>query len=100
MERYLGASETFIHEYLAAFRRVRPVVVARRFEHLDRFPLPSGASLHRSPPLRFTPSWAWWAARRRLRGGDPHLEHLLVQHGARLVHAHYGPTACSLLETR
>src|SRR5262249_50078294 len=26
--------------------------------------------------------------------------HLLVQHGARLVHAHYGPTACSLLETR
>ena len=95
---YLGLTETFIHEYLAAFREVRTLVVARRLENLDLFPLPPGVSLHQSPPARGTPAWAAAAVRRRWRGGEPHLESLLVHAGARLVHAHYGPTACEVLD--
>ena len=34
MERYLGPTETFIHDALAAFTRVRPIVIADEFENL------------------------------------------------------------------
>ena len=100
MEVYLGLTETFIHEYLAAFRRVRPVVVAERLMHLDLFPLPAGASLHRSPPPRRTAAWLLDALRRRLRGGRPHLESILAREQVRVLHAHFGPTACGLLDAR
>jgi len=100
MESYLGLTETFIHEYLIAFRRVRPVVIAGRLENLDRFPLPAGAALHQSPPRRGTPSWAANALRRRAVGGDPHLESILASEGARVMHAHFGPAACTLFEAR
>lgn len=100
MECYLGLTETFIHEYLAGFRRVRPLVIARRFENLDLFPLPAAASLRRSPPRRGTPAWAAAAARRRLAGGEPHLERILADEGVRILHAHYGPTAAGLVEVR
>lgn len=100
MERYLGLTETFIHEYLAAFRRVRPVVIARRFDHPERFALPPEAILYRSPPTRGTPAWAVSAVRRRIEGGDPHLEGILAREGVRLIHAHFGPAACSLFDVR
>jgi colanic acid/amylovoran biosynthesis glycosyltransferase len=100
MECYLGLTETFIHEYLAAFSRIRPVVIAKRFENLEVFPLPSGVRLHRSPPGRFSPARMVGAARRRLTGGEPHLEGILAREAVRLIHAHYGPTACDLLEVR
>jgi len=100
MERWLGLTETFIHEYLQAFRRVRPVVIARELANLDQFPLPEGASIHQSPPRRGTPSWAANALKRRARGGEPHIESILAAERARVVHAHFGPAACSLLEVR
>jgi len=100
VETWLGLTETFIHEYVAAFRRVRPVVIARRIENRDRFPLPAGASLHVSPPRRGTPAWARAAWSRRLRGGDPHLQSILRSERVRLMHAHFGPTACRLFEVR
>jgi colanic acid/amylovoran biosynthesis glycosyltransferase len=100
MECYLGRTETFIHAYLAAFRRVRPVVIARRFENLDQFPLPADATRHRWSPARGTPAWVASAARRRLRGGEPHVERILRLEEARALHAHYGPLACALLEVR
>lgn len=100
MECYLGATETFIHDYLAAFRRVRPVIVARRVESLDLFPVPEGASLHRSPPARGTPAWAAAAVRRSLSGGEPHMESIFAREEVRAVHAHFGPVACGLLELR
>ena len=43
MDCYLGLTETFIHEYLTAFRRARPVVIARSVENRKHFPLPPGA---------------------------------------------------------
>ncbi len=94
MERWLGATETFIHDALCALQRTRPVVVARDFENLDRFPTPPGGALHRSPPPRGSAAWAFSALSRRLRGGEPHLERLLAREGARAVHAHFGPAAC------
>ena len=100
MDCYLGLTETFIHEYLTAFRRVRPVVIASRFENLKAFPLPPEASFHRSPPSRGTASWIRSTLLRRLGDGDPHLERILAKEGARLVHAHFGPVACRLLEVR
>jgi colanic acid/amylovoran biosynthesis glycosyltransferase len=97
IECYLGLTETFIQEYLEAFRRVRPVIVARRREHQDVHPLPAEASLH-LPPRRGTAAWTIAALRRRARGGDPHLEWVLGAEGVRLIHAHYGPMACQLLD--
>ena len=96
LHTYLGLTETFIHEYLAAFRTVRPVVVARSLSNLDLFPLPPGAELHQSPPARGTAAWAAAAVRRRLRGGEPHLEGILADAGVTVVHAHSGPTACEV----
>ena len=100
MDCYLGLTETFIHEYLAAFRGVRSVVIASRFENLTAFPLPGSASLHRSPPRRGTAAWARSAILRRLGEGDPHLEGILAREGARVIHAHFGPVACRLLDLR
>ena len=100
MECYLGLTETFIHEYLAAFRRVRPVVIASRFENLKAYPLPEAASLHLSPPRRGTAAWVRSAILRRLGDGDPHMERILAREGARLIHAHFGPVACRLLDVR
>jgi colanic acid/amylovoran biosynthesis glycosyltransferase len=100
VEAWLGATETFIHDYIVAFRNVRPVVVARRVVDRERFPLPPGASLHVSPPDRGTLDWAAAAVRRRIGGGEPHLEGILRAERVRVVHAHFGPTACGLVETR
>lgn len=100
MDCYLGLTETFIHEYLAAFRRVRPFVIASRFENLDAFPLPAGATLHRSPPRRGTAAWLRSAVLGRLGDGDPHIESILAKEGARLIHAHFGPAASRLADVR
>jgi colanic acid/amylovoran biosynthesis glycosyltransferase len=100
MECYLGLTETFIHEYLAAFGRIRPVVIAKRFENLDLFAAPAGVRLYRCPPRRGTPAWAVAALRRRLGAGRAPLEKILAREGVRLIHAHYGPTACGLLDVR
>jgi colanic acid/amylovoran biosynthesis glycosyltransferase len=96
VECYLGLTETFIHEYLTAFSRVRPVVIARRLENLEAFPLPPSATLHVSPPRRGSAAWARTAVRRKLRGGEPHLEEILSSEDVRILHAHFGPTACTL----
>lgn len=100
VDSYLGLTETFIHDTLIAFRRVRPVVIARGTENMERFPLPRGATIHLSPPSRGSAAWASAALRRRLRGGDPHLERILERERIRVMHAHFGPTACALLETK
>ncbi len=100
MECFLGPTETFIHDYLVAFRSVRPVVIARRLANRERFPLPSHAVVRRSPPRRGTLAWALAAVVRRVQGGDPHMCRILRREGARLMHAHFGPTACGLLDVR
>ncbi len=100
MECYLGLTETFIHDYITAFTRVRPVVIARRVENLEGFPLPPSASLRVSPPRRGGTAWAVSALRRRLRGGEPHLEEVLAREDIRLLHAHFGPAACPLTELK
>ena len=103
MDTYLGATETFIHDYLTAFERLRAVIIARRFENLDLFPMPASGSLHRWRPRRGTPSWAIASMKRRLpgmSGADPSLEKTLAAQQVRLMHAHFGPTACDLLDVR
>ncbi len=100
MECYLGLTETFIYDYLSAFRRVRPVIIARRLENLGGFDLPREASLHLSPPRRGSAAWAAAAVKRRLKGGEPHLEKILAREQVRLIHAHFGPTACALFEVK
>ena len=100
MDCYLSLTETFIHEYLAAFRRVRPVVIASRFENLETYPLPSSASFHRSPPRRGSAAWAKNAVLRRLGDRDAHIEGILAKESVRLIHAHFGPIACRLMDVR
>ncbi|HET6373355.1 MAG TPA: glycosyltransferase [Candidatus Polarisedimenticolia bacterium] len=99
IERYLGSTETFIYDTLVSLRRTRPIVIASRFENLERFPLAKPAILKLSPPPRGTAAWAVSALARRLPGGRTHLEHLLRRERARLIHAHFGPAACDMVET-
>jgi len=100
VECYLGLTETFIYDYLCAFTRVRPVIVARQLANLEGFGLPREASLHLSPPRRGSAAWAAAAVKRRLRGGAPHLEKILARERVRVIHAHFGPTACALFELK
>jgi colanic acid/amylovoran biosynthesis glycosyltransferase len=100
MECYLSLTETFIYDYLCAFRSVRPVIVARRLAYPDAFDPPPAASLFVSPPRRGSAAWAAAAVKRRLRGGEPHLEKILARERVRVMHAHFGPTACGLLELK
>lgn len=100
MECYLGGTETFIYDYLSAFRSVRPVVIANGRENLDAFPLPPRASLYRSSAERGTLAWAVAGFKRRLRGGYPYLEGILARERVRAIHAHFGPTACALIELK
>jgi len=100
MECYLGLTETFIYDYLSAFRRVRPVIIARQLANLGGFNLPGEASLHLSRPRRGSAAWAAAALKRRLIGGDPHLEKILAREHVRVIHAHFGPTACTLFEAK
>ena len=100
MECFLSPTETFIHDYLVAFRSVRPVVIARQLANQERFPLPAAAVVRRSPPRRGTIAWAVSALARRVQGGNPHMRRILRREGVRLMHAHFGPTACGLLDMR
>lgn len=100
VDRWLNLTETFIHEYVSAAERTRPVIVARSTDNLGLFPLPPDATLELSPPARG--SLAWWrgAIERRRRGEDPHRIRVLRRHGVRVLHAHFGPVACEWLEAR
>ncbi|GBC76660.1 GDP-mannose-dependent alpha-(1-6)-phosphatidylinositol monomannoside mannosyltransferase [bacterium HR08] len=96
---YLPLTETFIHEYLRALRRVRPIVVAEQVNHLDLFPVEDlicvrtrdlslwervrGRLLGELRGMRSGLAYRYYVA---LRGVRPHL-----------VHAHFGPTGVLVL---
>jgi colanic acid/amylovoran biosynthesis glycosyltransferase len=97
VECWLGPTETFIYDSLSALERVRPVIVARQRDP-DGFDPPPAATLHLSPPRRGSVAWLEAAVKRRLRGGNPHVEKILARERVRVLHAHFGPTACELLD--
>ncbi len=84
---WLPASETFIYDQLVHQRRVRARVIAReRTAFADRFPYDDVVHLGRLETLGF---YQWGVA--------PTVTRALKDHGARLVHAHFGPNGTRIL---
>lgn len=102
VREYLPRSATFIHTALRFQRRARPVVLAGRTEHLDEFPFePVVALVEPGAPVA---ARALRRARARLAGWPDALQHGIAvearRHRCALLHAHFGPTGCMVLEAR
>jgi colanic acid/amylovoran biosynthesis glycosyltransferase len=94
--QFFARSETFIYAYLRALRSYKPLCVSLApLVNQEAFPFPAEDVLALTPPARGSPRW-WWRGLLRRAGGvrRDRLEPLpaLQARGARLLHAHFGPT--------
>jgi colanic acid/amylovoran biosynthesis glycosyltransferase len=93
---YLPISETFIHRYLTSFKSLRPLVLAGAVENLELFPL--DAPLYDCSHRRCTFRWILNGLGSRLAGDyDLYRRFLIKRHGAKIIHAHFGPTGYEAL---
>jgi colanic acid/amylovoran biosynthesis glycosyltransferase len=101
---FFRPSETFIHNYLTAFRRVLPVGISFWNENIDRFPVshplvplfPHAPRLLRraAKNINVEIMWAW------LLGGGffvPRTFAAFQHYNVRVLHAHFGPTGVGML---
>lgn len=102
MYSYLTQSETFIWQYLHNFRRVTPVIIAKKLENLDQFPITNG---HIRPIYGRMGLISWFIDiwyRRVLKMPFSHIpfrriERIIHKEKIRLIHAHFGPLGCACL---
>jgi colanic acid/amylovoran biosynthesis glycosyltransferase len=92
LNAYLPPTETFVWQYLRQAKRFMPCILADRYEHLDRFPLPGGEEALMRLTLKRGFLQRSWSA---LRGGYASVHYAgavqaLRQRGAVLAHAHQG----------
>ena len=96
MDSYLVQSETFIWQYLNNFRDITPIIIARKSENLDQFPLANGRI--RIYGRRGSIPWFfnnWY--KRVLKRPFAYIGRIIQKEKIRLIHAHFGPTACNYL---
>jgi len=96
MDSYLVQSETFIWQYLHNFRRVTPIIIARKSENLDQFPLTNGRIRiygRRGSIPWFVSNWY----KRVLKRPFAYIGRIIHKEKIRLIHAHFGLTGCSYL---
>ncbi len=84
---YLPKSGSWIYAQIRALSRYRPIVVTKRIENLDSFPMSPIYSRSQLSPLnqlyqRFCRRW--------VRGYFPFYRRALVENRARLLHSHFG----------
>lgn len=83
---YLRLTENWIHHQIRFARGVRPVVLAKRTENLDRFAVDSLHVPRRLPlPLRY-----WNSLAGAVLGYEPFFRDACRAEGVRLLHAHFG----------
>lgn len=83
---FLRSTENWIYHQIRFTRHARPLVLAKRVENLDRFPVQSLYTLRRLPHHRRI----WNAAARAVLGYDPFFLKTCRRHEAALIHAHFG----------
>lgn len=93
MRSYLGQSETFIWQYLHTLKRVVPIVLTRKLENLEQFPLGKGAIKRVYGPMGSTPWVIDNISRRIFRRPFGYIEAILTREKIRLIHAHFGTAA-------
>ena len=96
MDSYLVQSETFIWQYLHNFRGVTPIIIARKSENLDQFPLTNGRIRiygRRGSFPWFVHNWY----KRVLKRPFAYTGQIIQREKICMVHAHFGHTACSYL---
>ena len=86
---FFGGSQTFIYNYITSLRDFHPILLARRFENLDQFPVPPEDSYTISFK-RYSPRWLYYTALRKLSGRDTLLTKVLRMRKTSLIHAHFG----------
>lgn len=93
---YLFPSETFLYGQIVGGERWRSLVVARRTESPERFPLGARRlclTTEGAGPIGRAFADANYAARRLTRGEGVRTARVLASSGIALVHAHYGTDA-------
>lgn len=100
-EFYLGLSETFIYNILKNLQDFKPVFIAKSAANLDKFPIDT---LYTTSSIsRF--SWWWLINGLQYRLGNKkqfvehaaYICHIIKQHKAHLIHAHFGPAGVMML---
>lgn len=94
---YLPLSATFIYTALRHQQRVRPIVLARRTENLADFPLDDVVGVL---PRRIYPRLARKVPRLAALDYTRRLATCARRHGCSVLHAHFGWTACDVLDSR
>ncbi len=96
LNSYLPPTETFIWQYLRQARDFHPLILADKYENLERFPLLGGEAPRLELPV-LRPAWARaWAS---LTGGYAPVNYAGLDQALRgrevvLAHAHQGFRAC------
>ncbi|MBN1666891.1 MAG: glycosyltransferase [Anaerolineales bacterium] len=93
---YLALSETFIYQYLKNFRTYPPVVLARRSENLENFPINNLFVLSDQGIL--TQATGYFAL--RLLGRQPHFLKILRKIQPVLLHAHFGSEGVNAIQLK
>ncbi len=93
-DAFFERSETFIYNYIANFKNVHPVLLARKFENFDLFLYPKSDcfTLPIEFPKKFTLSWFLQKIRQRIFGSHFTGEEIFCRgKNVRLIHAHFAP---------
>jgi colanic acid/amylovoran biosynthesis glycosyltransferase len=97
MFSYLSQPETFIWQYIYNFKNFYPIIIAKRKENLDQFPIPKG-KLYLTYGRRL--SYLWFKDnlfRRVFKRPLVYAEQIMRREGVQAIHAHYGPVGCEYL---
>jgi colanic acid/amylovoran biosynthesis glycosyltransferase len=97
MFSYLAQSETFIWQYIRAAKNVYPLVIAKKKENLNQFPILRG-KLYSTQGKRLSSNWVidnWY--RRVLKRPLGYAEKIIRKEGVEAIHAHFGPVGCEYL---
>lgn len=93
-EAFFEKSETFIYNYIAGFRFVRPILIANKFHNFDLFGFPKESCFQLPAvfPKRFSFKWFVVKILQRFWGTHFTAEEILCRkHKVKLIHAHFGP---------
>lgn len=89
-ERYLGASETFIHETVSRHRRYAPVVITHARVNEEEFSLPGPLHVERERREGSLAAALHWSAVLRIRARGRTLRRVLAPLRPDVLHAHFG----------
>jgi len=97
LNSYLSQSETFIWQYLSAFKSIKPIVITNSTQNLEQFPLTNGRIILKKGK-RYSKLWFLDNFFRRILKDPYGLEkRIIAKNDIDVIHAHFGPVGCKIL---